>query len=210
MKSIVLVLIGMLGVLYSSAQSQAETFIKEAQQYLAQKNYSQAQLSLQDAINDINVLIAGQIGEALPSEINGLKAAGEAEINTGAMGMIGGGMQVSKRYANPTKKENEAEILILANSPMLASINMFMSNPAMMGEGYKSARVGTRRAILKSEMEDYYDDNGSERKIRSTEIQLPLGQTLIGFNLEGFASEQEELAFASKLDVEKLSALLGE
>lgn len=210
MKSIVLVLISVLGGIEMAAQSQAETFIKEAQQYLAQKNYTQAQLSLQDAINDINVLIAGQIGEALPSEINGLKAEGDAEVNTGAMGMMGGGLQVTKRYSSPTKKENEAEILILANSPMLASINMFMSNPAMMGEGYKSARVGTRRAILKSEMDDYYDDNGSTRKIRSTEIQLPLGQTLIGFNLEGFASEQEELAFASKLDIEKLSALLGE
>ena len=210
MKSIVLVLIGMLGGLSISAQSQAETFIKEAQQYLAQKNYTQAQLSLQDAINDINMLIAGQIGQALPAEINGLKELGDAEINTGAMGMMGGGMQVTKKYSNPTKNEQEAEVLILANSPMLASINMFMSNPSMMGEGYKSARVGTRRAILKSEMEDFYDDNGSTRKIRSTEIQLPLGQTLIGFNLEGFATEQEELAFASKLDIEKLSALLGE
>jgi len=210
MKTIVVVLIVVLCGMKMSAQSQAETFIKEAQQYLAQKNYTQAQLSLQDAINDINVLIAGQIGEALPSEINGLKAAGDAEINTGVMGMMGGGLQVNKRYSSPTKKENEAEILIMANSPMLVSINMFMSNPAMMGEGYKSARVGTRRAILKSEMEDYYDDSGSTRKIRSTEIQLPLGQTLIGFTLEGFASEQEELAFASKLDIEKLSALLGE
>jgi hypothetical protein len=210
MKSIALVLIGMIGGLSVSAQSQAETFIKEAQQYLTQKNYTQAQLSLQDAINDINMLIAGQIGQTLPAEINGLKESGDAEINTGAMGMMGGGMQVTKKYSHPSRKEQEAEILILANSPMLASINMFMSNPSMMGQEYKSARVGTRRAILKSEMEDYYDDSGSPKKIRATEIQVPLNQTLIGFNLKGFASEQEELAFASKLDIEKLSELMGE
>lgn len=191
-----------------NAQSQAETFIKEAQQFLAQKNYQQAQLSLQDAINDINNIIAVQIGEALPAEINGLKSDEATEVNSGAMGMMGGGMSIVKNYEHPSKKENEAEVQILANSPMLASINMFMSNPAMMGEGYKSVRVGTRRAILKSEMDDYFTD-GASKKIRSSELQIPLSQTLITLNLKGFATEQEELAFATKLDIDKLSALLG-
>ena len=191
------------------AQSQAEAFIKEAQQFLAAKDYQQAQLSLQDAINDINTIIAVQIGDALPAEINGLKSDGDAEVNAGAMGMMGGGMSIVKNYSHPSKKENEAEVQILVNSPMLASINMFMSNPAMLGEGYKSVRVGTRRAILKSEMEDYYDDGGTSKKIRSSELQIPLSQTLITINLKGFATEQEELAFASKLDIDKLSALLG-
>ena len=210
MKTIFSSVIAMLICSQLFAQSQADTYIKEAQQFLAEKKYKEATLSLQDAINDINVLIAGQIGEAMPAEINGLKASGDANVNAGAMGMLGGGMAISKSYAHPSKKENTAEVSILANSPMLATINMFMGNPAMLGEGYKSARVGTRRAILKSEMEDYYGDDGNSKPIRSTEIQLPLSQTLITFNLKGFASEQEELAFASKLDIEKLADLLGE
>ena len=208
MKSILVSIVCMLAGFGVNAQSQAEAFIKEAQQFLAAKNYQQAQLSLQDAINDINTIIAVQIGDALPAEINGLKSDGDAEVNAGAMGMMGGGMSIVKNYSHPSKKENEAEVQILANSPMLASINMFMSNPAMLGEGYKSVRVGTRRAILKSEMEDFYDDNAS-KKIRSSELQIPLSQTLITINLKGFATEQEELAFASKLDIDKLSALLG-
>ncbi len=209
MKSILVSIVCMLASFSVGAQSQAEAFIKEAQQFLAAKNYQQAQLSLQDAINDINNIIAVQIGEALPAEINGLKSDEAAEVNSGAMGMMGGGMSIVKNYEHPTKKENEAEVQILANSPMLASINMFMSNPAMLGEGYKSVRVGTRRAILKSEMEDYYDDGGTSKKIRSSELQIPLSQTLITINLKGFATEQEELAFATKLDIDKLSALLG-
>ena len=208
MKSILVSIVCGFSALSLNAQSQAETFIKEAQQFLAAKDYQQAQLSLQDAINDINNIIAVQIGEAMPAEINGLISDGDAEVNAGAMGMMGGGMSIVKKYSNPSKKENEAEVQILANSPMLASINMFMSNPAMLGEGYKSVRVGTRRAILKSEMDDYYND-GATKKIRSTELQIPLSQTLITINLRGFATEQEELAFAAKLDIDKLSALLG-
>jgi hypothetical protein len=82
---------------------------------------------------------------------------------------------------------------------------MFLTNPSMMGKEYKSVRVGTNRAILKSELED--GNNG--KKIRSTEIQLPLGQTLITIRTNGFATEQDELAFANKLDLEKIKTALG-
>jgi hypothetical protein len=192
-----------------SAQGQAETYIKEAQDYLAQKNYTQAQLSLQDAINEINNAIAAQITEALPNEINGL-TSDPGETNTAGMGMMGGGMSITKSYHHPSKSGNEAEVQILANSPMLSAMNMYINNPAIMGQDYKSVRVGTRRSILKSEMQDHYDDNGKSMQIRSTELQIPLSQTLITINLQGFASEADELAFAAKLDIDKLKTLLGE
>jgi len=190
--------------LHAFAQSQAEAYIKEAQEFLAKKDYKQAQLSLQDAINDINNLLAKQVADLFPAEINGLKADGDATTNSAGMGMLGGGMQIEKKYRNDAKKQ-EADVQIIANSPMLANLNMFLTNPAMMGQEYKSVRVGTNRAILKSSMED--GDGG--KKIRATEIQLPLGQTLITIHTNGLASEQEELAFANKLDLEKIKAALG-
>lgn len=190
------------------AQNQAATYIKEAQDYLAKKEYKQAQLSLQDAVNELNMLVAKDIAKSLPSEINGLKTNGEAEINTGAMGIIGGGLTITQKYANATNKNNDAEVLILANSPLLTSMNMYLSNPGMMGQDYKSVRVGTQRAILKSEMEDSND--GSGKQVRNSEMQIPLSQTLITLQLNGFATEQDELAFANKLDLAKLKVALGE
>jgi hypothetical protein len=210
MKTNILFLLMMVFSFNLMAQSQAETYIIEAQGYLAQKDYKQAQLSLQDAINDINNILAAQIAESLPNEINGLRATGDNNVNTAGMGMLGGGMTISKTYSNPSKKENEADVQIIANSPLLSMMNMYMNNPAMMGQGAKSVRVGTRRAVLKTEMQDYYDDNGSSKSIRSTELQIPLTQTLITINLKGFASEADELAFANKLDVEKIRVALGE
>ena len=192
-----------------SAQSQAETYIEEAKGYLAAKNYAQARLSLQDAINEINNMSGGQVSEALPAEINGLKADDNTS-STGGVGMMGGGMAISKSYRHPSKPENDAEVVILANAPMLSAMNMYLTNPSMMGTGYKSVRIGTTRAILKSEMQDYYGENDTTKKIRSTEIQIPLNQTLITINAHGFATEQEELAFATKLDIDNLKSLLGE
>jgi hypothetical protein len=210
MKPILIITLGLMLCTRMTGQDQIATFMKEAQQYITEKNYKQAQLSLQDAINEINNILAAQVAEALPDEINGLKSDGEETANSGMMGVVGGGMQISKRYQHPAKKENEAEVMIMANSPMLQAMNMYMSNPAMMGQGYKSVRVGTRRAIMKSEMEDYYDDNGASKQIRSSEIQIPLTQTLFTINAKGFASEAEELAFANKIDIEALRVLLGE
>jgi hypothetical protein len=211
MKASILILFSMVMSLQLMSQSQAETYINEAKTYLAQKEYKQAQLSLQDAINDINTILAQQIAESFPTEINGLKVVPDNNnVNSGALSAFGGGMTISKSYRNAAKKENEAEVQIIANSPMMSAMSMYMNNPAMMGQGYKSIRLGTRRGILKSEMQDFYDDNGSSKQIRSTEVQVPLTQTLITINLKGFATEADELAFVTKLDIEKLRVALGE
>lgn len=205
MKKIAFCTLAILLCLQANAQSQAEAYIKEAQEYLAKKDYKQAQLSLQDAINDINTLLAKQVAESLPAEINGLKKDGEAEVNTAAMGLMGGGMQIIQRYSNPKNEDNDAEVQIIANSPMLAAMNMYITNPGMMGSEYKSVRVGTTRAILKSETED-----DGDKKVRNTEIQVPLSQTLITINAKGFATEKDELDFATKLDLAKIKTALGE
>jgi hypothetical protein len=206
MKKIIFFVFAALIGLRVAGQSQAESFIKEAQDFLAKKEYKQAQLSLHDAINDINTLLARQVAESLPAEINGLKADGEADVNGAGMGMLGGGMQITKKYRNAAKPENEAEVQIIANSPMMASLNMYLANPTMLGPGYKSVRVGTTRAIAKTDIED--GENGAKR--RSTEIQIPLSQTMITIHANGFATEQDELAFAAKLDLEKIRTALGE
>src|SRR6185369_7358370 len=97
MKANLLLLVATLISLNVTGQSQAETFIKEAQDFLAKKEYKQAQLSLQDAINDINTMLAQDIAKSLPAEINGLKSEGDGEVNTGTMGMIGGGISITKK-----------------------------------------------------------------------------------------------------------------
>ncbi len=209
MKSKILLLLLSFLSFRSIGQEQFQAFVKEAQDYYAQKNYKQAQLSLQDAINELNTLMSGQLASVLPTEINGLKAVQDGSSSSG-MGMMGGGMTINQRYENPSKKENSADVTILANSPMLQAMSMYLNNPSMMGQGYKSVRVGTQRAILKNEMEDNYDDNGNSKQIRSTELQIPLTSTLITINMKGFASEQDELAFANKLGIDKLKTALGE
>ena len=206
MKRTIPLLLGCFISLTLSAQTQADAYIKEAQDFIAQKEYKQAQLSLQDAVNELNRLIAQQVGESLPGEINGLKADGEAEVETAGMGMLGGGVQISRSYTHPSNDQNTAQVQIITNSPMLASLGMYITNPGMMGNEYKGVRIGTTRAILRSES----SDDGNGHTLRDSELQIPLSQTLLTLQLRGFATEQDEINFATKLDLAKLKVALGE
>ena len=98
----------------------------------------------EDAINEIDNVLALQIAEALPKEINGLAADEGETTNAGIMGMMGGGSQINKRYQNAKKPENLAELVILANAPMVNAMNMYLTNPSMMGPEYKSVRGSAR------------------------------------------------------------------
>lgn len=209
MKSRIFLLVLCFFTLRAVGQDQFPVFVKEAQDFYAEKKYKEAMLSLQDAINELNAVMAGDLAKSLPTEINGLKAVPDG-ASTSGMGMMGGGMTITQRYEHPSKKENSGDVNIIANSPMIQAMAMYINNPAMMGQGYKSVRVGTQRAILKSEMEDFYDDNGASKQIRSTELQIPLTSTMITLNLKGFASEADELAFANKIGIDKIKAALGE
>lgn len=192
---------------HNYAQDPFSTFVAESQEFYKQKNYKQAQMSLQDAMNELNNLLAKDMANLLPDEINGLKAI-EAAFNNG--GIMGGGLSLTREYKNPAKPENDADIQIMANSPLMSGVSMYMNNPALLGEGAKSIRVGTQRGVLKTEMIDFYGNSDQVIKIRGTQIHIPLGQTLVGFNLRGFSSEQEELAFASKIDFQKIKMAAGE
>ncbi len=197
---------------FSFGQGQAETYITEAQNFLKQKNYKQAQMSLQDAINEINNYLAKEILTNLPTEINGLKAdINQDNSSSGGMNFVGGGMAISRKYVGKVTS-NYAEINIVANSPLIGSLSMFMNNPMLLGASgnQKSIRFGTRRAILKTESEDVYDDNGNSKSMPVFEVQMPVNQTLITLKGNGFENETAFMAFANKFEFEKIIKAIGE
>lgn len=193
------------------AQGQAETYINEALGYLKSKSYKQAQMSLQDAISEINNYLAQEVLNQLPEEINGLKAnKSEDNSNSAGMSIMGGGMSISRKYAKADSKQT-AEIDIIANSPLINTMSMFLNNPAMMNSNnQKSVRVGTKRAMLKKDTNSTTDDNGKTIEVLNFELSVVLGQTLVTVKGDGFANEQAFTAFYSKIDFDKISKSLGE
>lgn len=193
------------------AQGQAETYINEALNNVKAKQYKAAQLSLQDAINEINSYIAQEVLAQLPAEIDGLKAQiSDDQSNSAAMAFMGGGTTITRKYEGADSRKN-AEVSIVANSPLVGTMTALMGNPMMSNSAnQKSIRVGTRRGILKKDINTEYDDNGTEKQVTNYELQVILGQTLVTVKGQGFETEQAFTAFYQKIDFEKIAKTLGE
>ncbi len=208
-----LLLSALLGVFSMSlfAQGQAETYINEALNNVKAKQYKAAQLSLQDAINEINSYIAQEVLAQLPAEIDGLKAQiSDDQSNSAAMAFMGGGTTITRKYEGVDSRKN-AEVSIVANSPLVGTMTALMGNPMMSNSAnQKSIRVGTRRGILKKDINTEYDDNGTEKQVTNYELQVILGQTLVTVKGQGFETEQAFTAFYQKIDFEKIAKTLGE
>ncbi len=193
------------------AQGQAETYINEALSNVKTKQYKAAQLSLQDAINEINSYIAQEVLAQLPAEIGGLKAqVNDDQSNSASMAFMGGGTTITRKYEGTDSRLN-AEVNIMANSPLVGSLTALMGNPMMNNSAnQKSIRVGTRRGTLTKDIDTEYDNNGAEKQVTNYELQVILGQTLVTVKGRGFATEQAFTAFYQKIDFEKIAKTLGE
>jgi len=193
------------------AQGQAETYINEALGHVKTKEYKAAQLSLQDAINEINSYLAQEVLNQLPLEINGLKAQVTDDQSSGAaMAFMGGGTTITRKYEGANSRNN-AEISIVANSPLVGTMSALLGNPMMMNSAnQKSIRVGTRRAVLNKNPSTEYDESGAEKQVTNYELQVVLGQTMVSVKGEGFDTEQAFTTFYQKFDFEKIAKTLGE
>jgi hypothetical protein len=127
------------------------------------------------------------------------------------MAFMGGGMTVTRKYKNSADQGHNAEVTIVANSPLLSSLSMFINNPALAtGSNQKSVRVGTKRALLQMNQEEEYDNNNNVKKVMVGDLQIPLNATLITVKARGFKDEAAILAFANALNIDKIKAALGD
>lgn len=198
-----LFLLLMAGVTQTFAQAEVENAIKDAQNYLKAKNYKEAQASLNEALAELNILLGKSLLAVLPTEIGKLKfAVDEDSYNSAGMAFLGGGNSVSRKYYNKENYDQDASITIVSNSPMIASINMFLTNP-MFNSGSnadgKTVRIGSRKGLQK------YDS-----EYKNGELQLPLGTALITITGNGFESEADFKAFCEKFDFDKIRAAIGD
>jgi hypothetical protein len=184
-------------------QSDIDKYIAEAQGYLKEKNYKDAQIALQQAISEINSMVGKDVLAALPPMLNEFKANPDDEVvNTGGMGMMGGGFTISRNYYPPNNNEMSFKVNIVANSPMIASVNMMINNPMMLGanpDAGKSIKVGNRRGLLKANNKD-----------KTYELMLPLINSLITINGNMIKDEATFMQLVTKLDTEKIAKVLGE
>lgn len=175
--------------------------VNEAVALYKEGKFSRAASELEFAVQQIREKQADQLKEAFPKPLAGWKANDPEGAAAGAA-MFGGGITASRRYH---KGEGEAEapevqVEFISDSPILQSMIMFFSNPALLGsQGGKVTKVKNYKAILKKE--------GSDGRI---ELNLVVAnKILVKLNGQTGATEADILAYGNAIDyplLEKMGA----
>lgn len=183
---------------YNAQAQDAAAKLTEAESAYDTHKLDDARFALQDAITAINITIGNEMLAALPDKMNDL-AKNSQDDNVSSVGGFAG-VSVIRSYGTDKKT---AKVVILDDSPLLAGINSILSLPALVtgsNPDQKRIKVGGYKGLLNKSA-------NSETKEVSYNIQVPVNQTLVTFEVKGFDAENDVVNMANTLPMDKIAQL---
>ena len=185
------------------AQDDVEKYISDAKSAYGSGNLQDARFALEQTLQAIDVVIGKEILKILPTRLNKYDCDEKQDY---VMGNSGGltGLSVTRNYFDKSDSSKTLNISILNNSPMIATLNAFMTNPMFMntsGGTQKVVRVAGYKSVLNKKMDEDIQTG--------YELQVPFGQSLMTFSCEGVTNESEMISMAEKVDIKAIAALAG-
>ena len=189
-------------VLIAAAIGNAQDFKKDVA--AAKASYSAGKLedthfALQQMLLQMDITIGKEVIKLLPSKMDTLSANIKEDNVTGNISFVGA--TIHRSYGSGTKK---AQIEIVNNSPMLGTLNAFLTSPLLANLGNDGKSKVLKIQGFKSRLTK--EDN-SEASAPSYKLEIPLSNALITMNVNN-TSENEILAFANSLPLEKVAKLI--
>ncbi|MCD4690965.1 hypothetical protein K8S17_05830 [bacterium] len=106
--------------------------IGQANAAYGSENYKEASAQLQTALMGVNQMLIGMVVDALPDAPGGWTADEPEGLDAIAMGAgMFASLVVTRNYYPPSS--SKISVTITANSPLLATFRMFISNPMLAG-----------------------------------------------------------------------------
>jgi len=187
-KSVLATSVLALGLVSGAGAGRADeilTAIQEAQKAYEAGDAGTARTALEEALQLLAQRAASGLAAALPAPLPGW-TADEAQSTAAAAGFAGLGVQASRSYRN--RQDQQVDIRITADSPMIAQIAMVLNNPAMAGAMGRLIRVNQQRAVQTSD----------------GEIQMLVGNRFL-VTVSGDAPNELKMAYARAVDLSRLS-----
>lgn len=191
-----LLLIGAYGV---TAQNTVKEKLSEADNAFQSGSLEDARFALQQSLVELDKLIGAEILKQLPTELSGLTAEVEDDAVSGGTGFSG--VYVKRYY--PGENQQDIDIEIVTNSPLLTMINASLTNPllaSMSGGDQSVVKIDGYKSLLRKEEAS----NGGDRY----EISIPINDSMITVNCNGF-SQSEALNIANALGIRAIAKIIG-
>lgn len=172
----------------------------EAEGAYKSKSYGEARYAIQQAMLGVEMEIGQQVLKSLPETVSGLPKDASADQVT-STGWGWAGLTIQREY---TSDDKQLRTTIANNSAMIASVNMYLSNPGYAqstgGEqNWKQTKVKGHRAIIE------YDESTGYK------LSVPLGQSsIIIWEGVNFQDEAEMTKAAETFDIDGIKKMFGE
>ena len=201
LKNILIIILVVDCTILSAQTTDVKAELATAKSSYTSGNLEEARFALERSLNELNNVIAKEIRVLLPDQLGGMPAFNPDDESTGNIG--GAGIFVSRTYKEGELRE--AEVTISDHNPMIAMVNTFLSNSmltsvVMAESGQKSVKVNGYKGMLQ---ESESDDGGL-----AFSINIPFGDSLLTLETEGIDSEDDALAMAEEVPIDKMAELV--
>ena len=157
-----------------------------------------AHFSLQQALQELDMIIGKEVLKLLPQNMDALKANASGDQVTSNIGFVGA--TIHRTYGVADKK---ADLQIISNSPLIASLNAILNIPVLGGlmrdENSKTIKVQGYKARMER------TDNGSGKF--NYKLDIPFNSALLTFSVDN-SSESEITGMASKIPLKEIAQLI--
>jgi hypothetical protein len=183
-----------------TALVQAQDFAKdiaEAKTSYSSGKLADAHFSLEQAIQEIDMIVGKEVLKLLPEKMNDSAAKTTDDQVSANVGFVGA--TVHRSYGN-----SGSQVEIISNSPLISSLNAFLNMPLMGGLMRNSTTKVVKIQGYKSRLEKQGDNENGKPDYQ---LQIPFKSALITITANGM-DENSVLSFANSIPLDKIAALI--
>ena len=180
-----------------NAQDFAKDIADAKSSYSAGK-LADAHFSLEQAIQEIDMIIGKEVLKLLPAKMNDQASVEKNDQVTANVGFVGA--TVHRSYGDTTGSQVE----IISNSPLIASLNSFLNMPLVGGMMRNSTTKVVKIQGYKSRLEKQGDNQNGKPNYQ---LQIPFKSALITITANGM-DENAVMSFANSIPLDKIAALI--
>jgi hypothetical protein len=179
---------------------QAQDFSKDIAD--AKTSYSSGKLadahfSLEQAIQEIDMIVGKEVLKLLPEKMNDMPATTSNDQVTANVGFVGA--TVHRGYGT-----TGSQVEIISNSPLIASLNAFLNMPFVGGMMRNSTTKVVKIQGYKSRLEKQGDNENGKPNYQ---LQIPFKSALVTITANGM-DENSVMSFANSIPLDKIAALI--
>lgn len=172
--------------------------ISTAKASYASGDLENSRFAMQQALNDIDLLVGKEMLKILPAKLETLNSNVKSDnvtVNTGFSGVV-----VHRDYGTDAKRVN---LDIISNSPLVASINAILSIPFV-----GNSSDGTQKVIKIQGYKAVMQKNvNAETNTAEFTVQIPVNSTLITLTVPN-STEAEITRFANLIPVAQIAKMV--